>query len=400
MANNMDKILLFIFAIGTILVILSSNPYSIEFVSSNYEFGLLQMLPFSFWFGFILCIISTLFGLKIDSAIIFYFKSALIFVLIWNIPILFLKNVFRPGSYSHIFEAIPITLSGHIPKIGNYWLFNNYPSSYPGYSIVISNFLQISNLNYLIFSKVYPFFSSIITFIVISIFFKTFFNQMRNIQYKLALLLFTFSCVYLQFQVSPESMGFITGILIVILLSNSQKFQQIRVKTITILLFFFIVISHPTTLSVILPFSVIWLIIGIIIKDKNRVSKTPILLFIIIWILWMVYFAFTSGQSLLMSILVNFESFFSPDLLAQEASLQFGASSAVSQLIRFLMLASLAIPAIYMFIMYHKKKPNNFAFKIALIITPIIMSAFDVAVGLGLYDRYFLFFTIISIPLK
>jgi len=393
-----SKICLLVFTIGALFLIASSGS-EIESVPLTYDFGLMQMLPPLFWLGFSLCLISIVVGIKNDSRTIFYIKSLLLFVFIASIPILFLKNPFWPGSYEHVYESLPITLSGHVPALSFDlpWVFESYPANFPGYFILLSILLQITGLDGVAFSKYYPILSNLITFIAVSVLFKTLLKGASQTSYRYAMLLFMLGNVYLQFQVSPQSLFFVVGILAIIALERSTP----KFRFIAIFLFFSIVMSHPTTLFVVLPFVVVWrFLTKFYFKNKHDGIRAPAVLFTLMWIAWMMFFAITRGETIIDSIVTQFLSLFSPQILVQEAGTQLGGVFTVPPIIRLIVLATLGMFSFSCLIMEWREKTKNFPIYAAFLFTPVILTFLDVALGSGLYDRYLLFFVLMSIPLS
>jgi len=149
------KLSLIFFFSGLALAIASCAGYSINYIPATYQFGLIQMLSPLFWFGFALCLLSLLEGINRDKEGVFFIKALLFSVLLWNIPVLLLKNIYFWDSYSHIFEATPIMLSGHIPSASETLpnLFRYYPASFPGYHILLTSIFSITNIALLGFAK-------------------------------------------------------------------------------------------------------------------------------------------------------------------------------------------------------------------------------------------------------
>ncbi len=394
-----SKISLIVFIIGALFIIVSSGA-SIESVPLTYEFGLMQMLPPLFWLGFILCLISIMMGIKSDSRMVFYMKSLLLYLFINSIPILFLKNPFCPGSYSHIFESLPITLTGHVPKLSSDipWVFESYPASFPGYFIFLSVLLQITGMDAMMLSKYYPFLSSMITFIVISLLYKTFLKGISQINYRYAILLFMLGNVYLQFQVSPQSLYFIVGFLMIIALErNTPNFRFIAT-----FLFFSIVISHPTTLFIVLPF-VVLLRFMIIVYYRNKndsIIHAPAVLFTSMWLFWMIFFATKNLDTIIKFTFTQFRSIFALQILSQEANTRLEGIFTVPPLIRLILLTTFGLFSMSNLIMELREKNRNFPIHVSLLFTPVIMTVLNVAMGPSLYDRFFSFFIITAIPLS
>ena len=197
-----SKLSLALFFIGLAISIASCAGYSINYVPPTYQFGLFQMLPSLFWFGFALCLLSIIEGIRRDGERIFIIKSMLFCLLMWNITTLFVQNPYFWDSYSHTFEAMPIMLSGHVPAVSETLpqAFTYYPVEFPGFHILLASILQIINVPVIPFAKFYPIFSTLVTFLAVLLFFKTF---LPSVNYRWALLISVLANVYMQLHVSP-----------------------------------------------------------------------------------------------------------------------------------------------------------------------------------------------------
>ncbi len=286
------KLSLVSFFLGLAICVASCGSYSISYIPATYEFGLIQVLPPLFWFGFAVCLISLLEGINRDKESVFFTKSLLLAMLIWNIPTLLLSHPYAPDTYIHIFEATPIMLSGHVPAASEtlHRLFHYYPASFPGYFILLSSVFQITDIAPLEFAKYYPLFSSAVTFLVIWLFFKTF---LPSAGYRWALFLAILANVYMQFHSSPQSVGLICGVLTLVALEKADP----RWRFIAILLFAYVTISHPTTAFIVLSAAgLAWLLRMLLVRDRRTLLESVPLL-VIGWVAWSMFYAIPFQQS-------------------------------------------------------------------------------------------------------
>jgi hypothetical protein len=255
---------------------------------TTYQFGLLQMLPPIFWFGFAFCLVSLIWGIRRDAEGAFIIKSALLYLLIWNIPVLLLKNPYSISwdGYDHIWEAMPIVLSGHVPLVSEtmHWMLRYYPASFPGFHILLSSIFQITTIGATPLVKFYPIFISAAAFAAILLFFRTF---VPSVNYRWALLIFAAGSVYMEFHLSPHSAGFVAGTLVLVALEK----PGLRWKLTAIFLFAFVVICHPPTTFMLLTIAGLALILRIALhRDRGALRNLGILLitgFVGLGIIWM-----------------------------------------------------------------------------------------------------------------
>lgn len=397
-----SKLSLSLFFIGLAISIASCAGYSINYLPSTYQFGLLQALSPIFWLGFALCLLSLLEGINRDKEKVFFIKSLLLSMLIWNIPTLLLAHPYSQDAYSHILEAMPIMLSGHVPAISDTLprAFTYYPAEFPGFHILLTSMLQITNVPATLFAKFYPLFSSLVTFLAIWLFFKTFLPS-RN--YRWALLISVLANVYVRFHVSPQSVGLIALILILVALEK----PGLRWKSIAILLFAFVVVSHPTTAFILLPIIVLAWVLRIALRRDIRALASLAPVFVAIWLVWMLVYAASLGQTMIglaaaAGGATEVTGIFFLERLIGVAGERFETIFYYGPQIRFAVLALFGLGSVYylatQWLSRAGRKDSNLAIYTAFIIAPVVMTLLDVTLlkaGM-LYDRYFLFFLLAS----
>lgn len=282
---NEDKLHLnaTIFLIGFLICIASSIGVNIQWIPIEYKFGLLQMLPFSFWIGFFLCVSSTLLSMREDSRKIFLGKVFLLYLLIWSIPVLFEKNPAVWGSYTHYLRALLYAHISDTPFMGNY-------RGWPGFFLLGSMAsVIIGKFNPLPFLKYYPLFSSAIGLLAIYLFFKSIIKEKMLLRY--ALLISIFLNVWTIYHFSPQSLGMPVGLLLL-----TSFFKEGTGWSIASVIFFsFLTISHPTTVVILLPILILSVVSSYAYNSKKKVgfaSFKKVLLFTCIWLAWL----FISGM--------------------------------------------------------------------------------------------------------
>jgi len=410
------KLSLIFFFLGLAICIASCSSYSISYIPVTYEFGLIQVLPPWFWFGFAVCLLSFLEGINRDKESVFFIKSLLLAMLIWNIPTLLLSHPYAPGSYMHIFEATPIMLSGHVPVASETlpYIFKYYPVSFPGYHILLTSVFQVTNVAPLDFAKYYPLFSGAVTFLAIWLFFKTF---LPSAGYRWALLVAILANVYMQFQLSPQSAGLVAGLLTLVALEKDGW----PWKVIAILLFAFIIISHPTTAFIVLSAAgLAWLLRMLLVRDRKTLLE-PVPLLVIGWIAWSMLYAVPFQQSVaglattaptvptaptgpiaLIGPTAPATGITFVDIFISETWKRLYGVFYWAPWIRFIVLGVFGIGSVYYLVRQWLNKASRSQRLLitytAFLIAPVIMTLIDITILRAgqLHDRYFLFFLLVA----
>ena len=407
------KLSLIFFFLGLANCITSFIRYSIRYIPATYEFGLIQVLPPWFWFGFAVCLLSLLEGINRDKESVFFTKSLLLVMLIWNIPTLLLSHPYEPGSYMHIFEATPIMLSGHVPPASEtlHWVFNLYPVSFPGYHILLTSVFQVTNVAPLDFAKYYPLFSSAVTFLAIWLFFKTF---LPSAGYRWALLVAILANVYMQLHLSPQSVGLVAGLLTLVALEKDGW----PWKVIALLLFAFLIISHPTmTIIILLGAGLAWLLRMLLVRDRKTLLE-PVPLLVIGWIAWSMLYAVPFQQSVtelattaptVPTVPIALKGPIAPatgivflDIFISETWKRLYGVFYWAPRIRFVILGVFGIGSVYYLVRQWLNKASRSQRLLitytAFLIAPVIMTLIDITILRAgqLHDRYFLFFLLIT----
>ncbi len=265
---------LLIFLAGLALALASFLHYSIEWIPLNYGFGLLQLLPFSFWIGLAIMAISCLVGTKIDSEKIFLIKAFLLFFIVWTVPVFFEQNASTWDSFVHFNNAKRISESDYWKSIGT----GDY-LSWPGSFLYNYNLFVLTGLNAESFIKYYPFFSVALTFLAFAVFTR----KLLPKNYRLALFLLIFFPAWLTFHLSPQSLG-----LPFLLFALSTLFCKKNLFWVIGFLFgVWLLVSHPTTMATALAIVTMWAIMNFISglftkKAENEKTAQPVFTIILV----------------------------------------------------------------------------------------------------------------------
>ncbi|MFC1980201.1 hypothetical protein ACFLVS_05070 [Chloroflexota bacterium] len=267
----------------------------------------------------------------------------------------------------------------------------DYPAQFPGLYIILTSILEIINAPIIELAKYYPMFSSAVTLLVILLIFRTF---LPSVNYRWALAISALANVYMYFNISPQSAGLIADILTLIALEK----PGLRWKFIAILLFVFIVISHPTTAFILLPvMMLVWLLRIVLLREvKVLIDLAPV--FLAMWLVWVMVHAVALEESVI-------------GLAGTASTLGMGVIEAMKRdignifyyapKIRFAVLAIFGLASAYYLITQWLDKVNrrnsNLAPYTAFLLVHVLMTLVDVTLLKGeeqLHDRYFLFFSI------
>nr|MDO8134957.1 hypothetical protein [Candidatus Njordarchaeum guaymaensis] len=164
--KNGRTALVLVAMVGFTVSTLSLSRLSLNFASPYLQLGLLQVLDYSFWLGFGICLVAVLIAMRRSSEKIFIATSGLLFVLIWSIPVLVFKNPHTWDAYRHLFGVQYVTEVGRIPSLSESSSpALSYPRNMPGYFVTLSAFVVVSGADWNLLIKIYPIFAAAITFL-------------------------------------------------------------------------------------------------------------------------------------------------------------------------------------------------------------------------------------------
>jgi hypothetical protein len=340
-----------------------------------------------------------------DSEPVFGIKLFMLGFIVWNIPTLCVNTPYAQGSYYHAFESLPIVTTGRIPIISPQLphVFATYPASFPGFSIWLSSFYEATGLNIVLVSKYFPLFSSTLMFLVIYLFFRTY---VSGIYHRYALIVSVICNVYVQFQMSPQSLFFPLGLLTLIALEKVARGEmRLEMTLVSLLLFGSIVISHPTTLFLILSIVIVASLLKLALKRKTTARSfgdyMPVL-FTVASFSWLVFNALTTQNDILNTLSSLLKLPFS-DVVSGTAGTRSNLFSYSSR-IRLVTLGFFATVSILVVLFQwfgkNKRKHPDFLIYTSFLLSPILLTFLDMfrAPSDRVYDRFFLFL-LISAPI-
>jgi len=245
-------------------------------------------------------------------------------------------------------------------------------------------------------------FSSAITFVAIWLFFKTF---LPSAGYRWALLVAILANIYMQFHVSPQSVGLVCGILTLVALEKADS----RWKAVAVLLFAYIIISHPTTAFIVLSAAgLAWLLRMLLVKGRKILAE-PLPLLAVCWLAWSFLYAspFQQGVAGLASTplttpTVPVTGIVLLDVWIAEIAKRLTGIFCWAPRMRFIVLGVFAIGSVYYLVRQWLNKANRgqklLITYTGFLVAPVIMTLMDITfIRTGqLHDRYFLFFLLVA----
>jgi hypothetical protein len=378
---------------GFSIVVVSSFGIEYEWLPEYLQFGLLELLPASYWVGIVFIIFSIALCWKLKNECLFLFVVSLLFLSLWGAPALFERYPSIWDSYFHFVPVLEIARTGELGGLGVY----SYAYNYPGIFVVTASYEILASVPSLIFLKYYPLFSALLTLLSLYFFMRTY---VPSLPYRYAFLIAILGDVWLQLHFSPQSIGFAVGILIFVFLERGT----VRWTLVAIFAFVFIVISHPTT--------VLFVLGGILIREvylriKNVITKAraeqlerpwPFPVFFLVWFLWLFTGSITYSTILVDQVINRLQYLIYLPVAASSTVFMRTAGNifSIAPLIRLVFIAILLLlvfVALLLYLVSAKKRPSYVKSTIlALLVLPVVVGLFDIVLFKGqLYDRSLLF---------
>lgn len=386
---------------GMAICIVSSFGYEVQYVPLGTPFGLFGLLPMGYWIGILFLVISLAIGLRTGTESVFFVQSMLLFLALWCAPAMFEKYPTVWDSYVHYDASLAIVREGIVPNTAAY----NYAYNYPGFFVLGASFALLGDPPALLFLRLYPIFSATLTVAAIYLFARTYVPRMDH---RLAFLFAAFANVWLQFNYSPQSMGLVAGLLIFVCLEREGREWLYA----ALMLFAFIVVSHPTTLIFVLGAiaikevfnRILYFTIGL--RRPTRWERPwPVGVFILIWLGW-----FFTGASSFSLNLVQFISnrLFMLGQVQESVSEQWAMRGTSENILGVLypqlrtgmlgVFLALTLLALLIYLLSRNRRHVNFPRNIlALFLLPLGIIPLDMAFFNGqLYDRGILYLALVA----
>ncbi|OYT53472.1 MAG: hypothetical protein B6U72_05840 [Candidatus Altiarchaeales archaeon ex4484_2] len=364
---------------GLLIFVLTVTNYQITSIPLDADFGLISVLPWSWWLAFSLVILAALLCVfhKVTEVQYFMCISSLIIVL-WLTPIFIEPYPRVSDSYWHTSTSLSILEYGYVNYDVIYSTSRYSYLQFPGFFIHMALIMELTGLvdtinGQMIFIHYFPIIACLVTAITSYVMFKRFLGYERA---KLATLILFLSNVYMQFHVSPQAYGLMLFPLAFMgILSNNRKWNLMGIITGTTL-----IVGHPVTALILVGVLSVAFIASVInsrvfkLTEQVKVSDKFLVVGVIAFAGWFFFIAqsyFTSLSRVLMDILPIRETIIksavttpaktinlSPPIHASKHT--FGGGASIASDIRVVIILLLAIVSIYGVYELYKRR-NKFS---------------------------------------
>ncbi len=281
--------------VGLVVVVLAGLSTRISRIPLTAEFGLLQLLPFTYWIGLSLMGLAVVLALRERSGALIAVTGVLFFAMFAGTPLIFEPYPRYWDAYIHLSSAQEISLFGQLPTSPEL-----YSANWPGFFILVQLLSALGAVGPLQMLAIFPFITGGLTFLALFVFLRTFFPPPIP---AIGSLLGSLLNVWAQFHLSPQSIGLWLALLV---LATAWQ-RRISWRTTNAILFVALVIIHPTSTI---------LLLGIFIADVTlahigrrggspstassegdlRFVHSPALPFAVLWVGWLFFQARGSAQ--------------------------------------------------------------------------------------------------------
>jgi hypothetical protein len=364
------------------------------------QFGILQLLPASYWVGIGLIGIANALALRERSDALTLVTGTLLLAAFAVTPNLFEPNARYWDSYVHLSEAEGILALGHLPAAN----LGQYSANWPGSFLVFAALLATSGMPATVLVVLYPIVSGSLTFVAIFIFLRSTFP--RPVAGPGAILGSLFA-VWAQFHVSPQSLGFVMGLLVLAIVWR----RETRWRGASAFLFGGLVVSHPTTTLILLSILAMVTLFGFARAGKSpgaradaRYAGGVTVAYLTIWLAWLFFQATGSSRAAETAIATRIGTLIG----LPESTLNLATTRAVENLFPFpplLRLGCLMVygiggfGALYLLRRQEGLRPLARSLFASFIAVAFIGAADILAFGGQFYDRSLLFFAVLLPPL-
>ncbi len=283
-------------AAGFALVVLSGLSALVTEIPLTAEFGLLQLLPWTYWVGLFLMGLAVFLAFRNGRNGLFVVTGALFFAVFAGTPALFEPNPPIWDAYFHLAEAQNIGLDGRLP--GGVLA---YSANWPGFFLTAWIVSAVTEVPPLVLLSFFPFLTSALTFIALFLFLRAFFGSTTA---TVGSVLGSLLNVWAQFHLSPQSVGLLLALLV--LATAWRRRSPFRIAASV--LFVGLVVSHPTSTILILGILIFHVAIRSVLRlrrakggpsreHEDRFAYSPALAYGVVWVAWLFFLAAGSSQT-------------------------------------------------------------------------------------------------------
>lgn len=274
--------LLAILALAGFAVVLSSSiGFDVGWISPKTPFGLFGVVPLGYWLGISIILFSMVLGIRNHNEHLFFLQALLMFISIWGAPSLFETYPSVWDSYYH-FQTVDNMIRTGVTGLN----VDSYGFNYPGFFVLTGHYVLLGDPPILSFLRFYPIFASAMTLLSLYLLVRCY---VPGLHYRFALIICILANVWIQVHFSPQSLGFVAGILFFVFLEK----DGLEWLFAAIAAFAFVVVSHPTTVILLIGAMVVREVAlrGYRLLKRKAPLKTerpwPISIFFLIWIIWL-----------------------------------------------------------------------------------------------------------------
>jgi len=291
-----DRILLTLgFLLAGWLVVLYAAWVSPVFaIPANAQFGLLEVLPPTYWLGLGLVGVSVALAMRGSSDFLFGIVGANLLGLFAFTAPLFEPNAPIWDTYVHFTSAQAINTTGHLPLDPTL-----YATNWPGFYLATAFANVLGGLPPIQLVALFPLFSGIVTFLALFVFLDTFFDPQVA---RPASVLSAVLCVWAQFHVSPQGIGLALALLV---LATAWE-RRLPLRAANALLFLGLVVSHATSAIFLLAFFGVDFVLAALARLRSKAPESagtlhsgkynPILTYAGVWLGWLFFVASGSAD--------------------------------------------------------------------------------------------------------
>ncbi len=385
--------------IGLLTVILTTIDTNITHIPHDAQFGLLQLLPLSYWLGLFLMGLAIVLALASRSDGMVVVTGALFLAVLGGIPGLFESNPPVWDSYFHLGMAQDIGSSGLLPTA-----HAEYSKNWPGSFLLISFLGVVGSLGPFTMLTTLPFLTAGLTFLGLFVFLRT---LLPRVPAAGAAILGSLLNVWAQFHLSPQSIGLFLALMVLATIWD----RRIAVRTASAILFVGLVVTHPTSTVLVLGI----LVVDAVLTSARRVRRSrkdeapevdkrfahnPALSLGAVWVAWL-FFQATATSEVAEAAIINRIAFI---LQVPEQTLGLGTLRVVENIFVIAPLVRLAALLVYgiiglaaLVLLSRRPETRRLAqFFWAALISMVIFVGADILAFQGLFvDRALILFAIL-----
>ncbi len=385
---------------GLFIVVLAARSTQISQIPATAEFGLLQLLPWSYWVGLSSMGLAVFLALRSGRIGLFVVAGTLFFAVFAGTPVLFEPNPPIWDGYMHLAEAQNIGLSGRLPEG-----IVAYSANWPGFFLtawISSAAIGAAPIDML---SIFPFLTSGLTFLALFVFLRSLFTPSTA---AVGSVLGSLLNVWARFHLSPQSVGLFLALLVL----GTVWRRKTPFRITAAVLFVGLVVTHPTSTILILGIFVVDVALSYgprlrrstvtsSSEQERGFAYSPALPYGAAWLAWLFFQAVGSTQTAETAILTQMSTL----LQLPEQTFNIATARSVENIfvwapvIRLATLTTFAIISLVALILLSRTRGSRrlSQFLWAAVISLILFTLTDVLLlGGALYDRAFMLFALLT----